>query len=185
MLIKYPTLETDRLLLRELQDSDSTDLYEIFSSEKVTKYYGMFPVTSIEAVIHMINNFAEGFKEQRSIRWGIVEKSSGKVIGTCGFHNINKRHYRAEIGYELSDIYWNHGYMKEALQTIISFGFEEMNYKRIEGLIYPGNYSSRKSLEKLGFKEEGLLRDYMYFRDEMADLLMYSLLKREFINYKK
>ncbi|MGB3367673.1 MAG: GNAT family protein [Acidaminobacteraceae bacterium] len=184
MLTEYPTLKTDRLLLRELLDSDSTDLYEIFSSEKVTKYYGMFPVTSIEAIMHMINNFSVGFKDHRSIRWGIVEKTSGKVIGTCGFHNINKHHFRAEIGYELSESYWNNGYMKETLQTILSFGFKVMNYKRIEALIYPDNSFSIKALEKLGFKKEGLLRDYMCFRNKTTDLFIYSLLEREFTDYK-
>ncbi len=182
MFNEFPALETDRLILRELIDSDIDELFKIFSSEEVTKYYGMYAFKEIDEVKKMIQYFIDGFKEERQIRWCIVLKSTGKAIGTCGFHCFNQRHYRAEIGYELAEKYWGHGYMNEALQRIIRYGFENLNFMRIEGLIYPENISSRKSLEKLGFKEEGLLRDYMFFRDQMTDLLMYSLLKREFEN---
>ncbi|MCD4712868.1 MAG: GNAT family N-acetyltransferase [Clostridiales bacterium] len=178
MFTQYPSLESNRLWLRQLVESDVSDLFEIFSSDKVTEYYGMFPMNDIEPVEQMINRFNQGFNEKRSIRWGLVEKSSGKVIGTCGYHNISQEHYRAEIGYELSEKYWNQGFMREALHKIICFGFEQMNFNRIEALVYPDNQSSRKALERLGFLEEGLLREYMYFRDEMTDLCIYSLLKR-------
>lgn len=180
MFNKFPTLETERLLLRELNVSDADDLFEIFGSEEVTKYYGMYVFKEIEEIKKMIRYFIDGFKEERQIRWCIVEKLSGKAIGTCGFHSISQLHFRVEIGYELSETYWGQGYMHEALQRIVKYGFEELNFMRIEGLIYPDNKASRKSLEKLGFKEEGLLRGYMYFRGEMTDLLMYSLLSKEY-----
>ena len=182
MFTEFPTLETDRLILRELSEGDIDELYEIFSSEEVTKYYGMYAFKEVDEVKKTMRYFIDGFKEERQIRWCIILKSTGKAIGTCGFHCFSQRHYRAEIGYELSQNYWGAGYMNEALQRIIKYGFENLNLMRIEGLIYPENTSSRKSLEKLGFKEEGLLRDYMFFRDKMTDLLMYSLLKKEFWN---
>ena len=180
MFEAHYVLETERLLLRELKEEDAEDLYEIFSSEEVMRYYGMYPVEEIESVKEMIRNFHSGFMNNRSIRWGIVEKLSSKVVGTCGFHCINERHLRTEIGYELSEKYWHKGYMQEALKEIIGYGFDKLKFMRIEGLIYPDNKSSRKSLEKLGFREEGLLREYMNFRDERTDLLIFSLLKREF-----
>jgi len=180
MFNEFPILETERLLLRELTESDANDIYEIFSSEEVTKYYGMYAFKEIDEIKKMIRFFIDGFKEERQIRWCIVEKASGKAIGTCGYHSISQRHFRAEIGYELAESHWGNGYMNEALHRVIKYGFENYYLVRIEGLIYPINKSSRKTLETLGFKEEGLLRDYMYFRDEMTDLLMYSLLKKEF-----
>ncbi|MBN2900051.1 MAG: GNAT family N-acetyltransferase [Clostridia bacterium] len=176
----FPVLETDRLRLRQLEEIDAEDLYKIFSSEAVTKYYGMYPVQDIDAVKTMISNFSSGFEEARVIRWGIEVKALHKVVGTCGYHAMNLKHKRAEIGYELSEQHQKMGYMSEALTAAIAFGFEEMNLNRIEGLVYPENTASQHSLMKLGFVKEGLLREYMCFRDQMTDLLMFSLLRREY-----
>ncbi|MBE0451496.1 MAG: GNAT family N-acetyltransferase [Clostridia bacterium] len=62
MFTQYPSLESNRLWLRQLVESDASDLFEIFSSEKVTEYYGMFPMNDIEPVKQMINRFNQGFK---------------------------------------------------------------------------------------------------------------------------
>ncbi|WP_027633759.1 GNAT family N-acetyltransferase [Clostridium hydrogeniformans] len=177
----FPEIETERLLLRQLTFIDLKDLYEIFSKEDIMKYYGMFPLKELEGVEKLISGFNKGFEDNMSIRWGIELKSTKKIIGTLGYHNFNHRFLRAEMGYELSNNYWNHGYMKEAISSIIDFGFKSMNLNRIEALVYPENVSSRNLLKNLKFKEEGILREYAYFREKYEDLVMYSLLKREIL----
>ncbi len=179
-MTNFPELQTDRLLLRPLVKSDANALFEIFSSDNVTKYYGMFPISDIQQSLDMIANFQKGFEEERVIRWGIEEKQSGNIIGTCGYHCWNRKHFRAEIGYELAEAHWHKGYMVEAVSKIIEYGFDAMDLNRIEGIVYPQNQASKNALKKLGFTEEGLLREYMCFRGQMTDLLMFSLLKREF-----
>lgn len=177
---EFPVLETKRLILRELVKSDVEDLFEIFSSDEVMKYYGMFPIESQEELLKVIENFSKGFEEERIIRWGIQTKDTGKIIGTCGYHNWNKKHFRSEIGYELSKEYWHKGYMTEALKEILDYGFTHMNLNRIEGIVYPENLASQNTLIRMGFREEGLLREYMCFRGQMTNVLMFSLLKREY-----
>jgi len=177
---KFPVLETDRLILRELAENDIDDLFEIFSSEDVMKYYGMFPFNNQNDLLKVIDSFSKGFKEERIIRWGIQTKSDSKIIGTCGFHNWNKKHFRAEVGYELSKAYWQKGYMTEAIKEILHYGFAHMNLNRIEAIVYPENLASQNTLIRLGFREEGLLRDYMCFRDQLTNVLMFSLLKKEY-----
>jgi len=124
----------------------------------------------------MITNFTNVFVEGKSIRWAIELKKDNKLIGTCGFHNWNKRHLRAEIGYELNDNYWKIGYVFEAISEIISFGFSKLELNRIEALVYPENINSHSSLAKLGFSREGLLKEYCIFRDKKQDLIMYSMI---------
>ena len=175
----FPVLETERLILRELNENDIEDLYEIFSSEEVMKYYGMFPFKNKDELLKIIESFSKGFEEERVIRWGIQTKADGKIIGTCGFHNWSQKHFRAEIGYELSKAFWHKGYMSEAIKTILQYGFAHMNLNRIEGIVYPENLASQNTLIRLGFREEGLLREYMCFRDQMTNVLMFSLLKKE------
>lgn len=179
-LKSFPELQTSRLRLRALSKADAVALFEIFSSEHVMKYYGMFPISDMQRSLDMIASFQKGFEEERVIRWGIEEKQSGKLVGTCGYHCWNRKHARAEIGFELSKAYWQKGYMREAASRIAQYGFEEMDLNRIEGIVYPQNEASQKILKSLGFAEEGLLREYMCFRGQMTDLLMFSLLKREF-----
>ena len=175
----FPVIETERLLLRQLTFKDLQDVYEVFSKEEIMKYYGIFPLEDIEEVEELIVDFNRGFEKNTSIRWGIELKSSKKIIGTIGYHNFNNRFLRAEMGYELSNKYWHKGYMKEAINAVLYFGFNHMNLNRVEALIYPENIVSRSLLKTLSFREEGLLREYAYFRGQYEDLIMYSLLRRE------
>ncbi len=178
----FPVIETDRLLMRELELKDIGALYKIFSSEHVMEYYGMFPLEEYHQVERLVLTFKNGFDEKRSIRWGITLKETGELIGTCGFHNMQLRNSRAEIGYEIAEEEWNKGYVTEAIKAMIEFGFGVMALNRIEALVYPDNIASNRALEKIGFKEEGLLREYAFFREQFQDLLMHSILKNEFIN---
>ena len=158
------TIDIDRIMLRRIGYFDSRDIFDIFSSEETMKYYGMFPFTKVEEALKLIDYFSNSISENTALRWGIELKSENKLIGTCGFHSWNKKHKRAEIGYELNKEYWHKGYMLEALPEIIKYGFETMELNRIEALIYPENEASQKSIEKLGFIKEGLLEEYCLYR---------------------
>lgn len=175
----FPTLETERLVLRQIKACDVEALFETFSSEEAMLYFGMYPFTDKAQAEQLIENFQKGFEQDRMIRWAIVIKASDQVIGTCGFHAYSKANDRTEVGFEINPVYQGKGYMTEALKCILDYGFENMGWHRIEGLVYPENIASQRTLEKQGFTKEGLLRDYMVFRKKHQDLLMYSLLKGE------
>jgi ribosomal-protein-alanine N-acetyltransferase len=175
--INFPVLETDRLVLRKIESTDREALYKIFSSDKIMEHYGMFPYKDMSEVDILISNFSKAFEEQKSIRWAIELKEKRIVIGTCGFHNWNKKHLRAEVGYELNENYWRKGYIFEAITKLLEYAFYDLNINRVEALVYPENVASHLSLEKLGFQKEGLLKEYCIFRDKKQDLIMYSLLK--------
>jgi [ribosomal protein S5]-alanine N-acetyltransferase len=111
----------------------------------------------------------------------LVKKDNGENIGWCGFHTWYIQHYRAEIGYILTnDAERGNGYMKEALSEIVKYGFEKMNLHRIEAFIGPTNIPSLKLVDSLGFVKEGHLREH-YFKDgKVEDSVLFSLLKTEF-----
>lgn len=71
--------------------------------------------------------------------------------------------------------------MTEALKAIISFGFKKLGLNRIEAVVQPENVISKNLLNKMGFKEEGLLREYRFFKGNYVNLLMLSILKRELL----
>lgn len=175
---EFPVLETERLLLRPITIEDKEALFEIFTDEEIMIYYGMYPLKNMEGVIKLIHSFSNSFENDRSIRWAIELKETQTLIGTCGFHSFNKHHRRAEVGYEIHKNHWKKGYVTEAVSRIMSYGIEEMSFNRIEALIYPQNLASQRSLEKLGFRKEGLLHEYCIFRNLPQDLIMYSYIKK-------
>lgn len=174
---EFPVIETERLRLRFITEKDLEEMFSIYSSEEVVKYWRIYPINDISIVESMIEKFKGSFELDMGIRWGIELKSTIKLIGICGYHNWNKKHFRAEIGYELGNEFWGKGYAKESISSIIKYGFDEMNLERIEALVYPENETSENMLNKLGFLHEGYLRKYAYFRDKHQDLNMFSLIK--------
>lgn len=178
---RFPTLHTERLDLKKLEMSHIQEFYSIFSRETVMFQYGMYPITELKDAAWFIERFTESFKAKRSVRWGLFLKNTNLLIGTCGFHGLNELSSRAEIGYELHDAYWHQGYMHEALGTIINWGFTTFDLNRIEALIYPNNDASEQSVKRFGFKYEGCLRQYAFFRDVYQDLNMFSLIRQEWL----
>jgi [ribosomal protein S5]-alanine N-acetyltransferase len=180
MVREFPTIETSRLILREVTNEDAHDMLKYLSDYNVMKHMGLEPFQTEKDVWDEINWYNSIFKEGTGIRWGITLKESGVVIGSCGFHNMLSKHYRAEVGYELSKEYWGNGIASETLQAVVKYGYQHFQLERIEALIEPDNIASQKLVEKVGFKREGLLRHYEFSCGKFDDLYMYSLLKNEF-----
>lgn len=177
--INFPTLETERLILRHMTLEDADFVFRHFSDPVVCQYLmDEPPVTEYAQAREIIQFYAEP-EEKTHNRWMIVRKSDQQPIGTCGFHKWDKRYFRAEIGYDLSPSCWGQGYMVEALLSVIPHGFEQMRLNRIEALVYVGNDRSVQLLRRLGFKQEGVLRDYLCLDGEFYDHYLFALLQKE------
>lgn len=176
----FPTLETDRLILRQVTKDDANSLLKYLSDKEVMMYVGLEPFKSIDDALDEISWYRSIFEKRTGIRWGITLKDQEEVIGSCGFLNLVSQHYRSEIGVELSREHWGKEIASEAFEAVIKYGFDQMNLQRIEALIEPPNIPSQKLAEKQGFVREGLLRSYEFTCGKFDDLYMYSLLKQEF-----
>jgi [ribosomal protein S5]-alanine N-acetyltransferase len=174
----FPVIETERLKLRPVQGTDAVDLFATFSDADAMKYYGMNAFTDMEEALSLIKAFESGFQTGSSIRWGIVLKGEGRLIGTCGFHNWSNSDHRSEIGYELNRRYWKKGFMNEALKAVIHYGFNGLKFNRISATIRPENAPSQNLVKKLGFENEALLKEYQQADQEYYDMFLFTLLKR-------
>lgn len=174
----FPEIETERLLLRELLPEDAPAIFRLFSSPLVTRYYDLDNYEEMAQALELIDFFDESFELERSIRWGIERKRDGAVMGTCGY--VWLRRFRGEIGYDLHPDYWRNHYMTEALDAILEFGFNEFELNRIEALTMLDNVASGALLRKLGFQEEGILRQHDFFKGHFHDMRLFSLLREEF-----
>lgn len=178
-ITRFPELRTERLFLRDLRRSDAPALLEVWSNPRVTEFLTMDPFASQEQAEEMIAFLRTLYGEKTGCRWTITDARTERILGTCGFHNLSTEHRRAEMGYELGLPHHRQGYMTEAILAILSFGFGDMGFNRVEAFVTVGNIPSRKFLEHLGFVLDGTLRDYEFARGRFMDQWCLSLLARE------
>jgi [ribosomal protein S5]-alanine N-acetyltransferase len=172
-------LETENLILRPVDMSDSNFIFRQFSDPLVCQYLvDEEPFTRIEESKQLIEFYTLP-EPRRQYRWIIVRKSDGGSIGTCGYHQWAVRHNSCEMGYDLCPPYWGKGYMMEALTRLISMGFEAMGLNRIQAFVDMRNTRSVNLASRLGFKNEGIARDKHFFQGKYYDHYCFSLLKRE------
>lgn len=179
----FPVIVTARLSLRELSPDDAAVLHKYWSDKAVTEYMVLDAFENIGTTERMIDLLAKLAHDGAGIRWAISLKAGGRVIGTCGFHNIKAEHSRAEMGYEMGKEYWGRGLMSEALQAILRHGYEVMDFNRVEAFVNVGNARSVQILRRLGFTLDGTLREYEYARGRFVDQHCFSLLKRDFAGH--
>ncbi|MCA9726995.1 MAG: GNAT family protein [Candidatus Eisenbacteria bacterium] len=192
---KFPELRTERLLLRQITPRDRAAIYEIFSDDETLEHYDIDPIREKEEASELIAFFADRERRGIGIRWAIAlskptiqvgargtrsKASEPKLIGTCGFNRFERSEARrGVVGYDLSRSQWGHGYVPEAMEAVIRYGFEELHLNRIEAYVEPGNARSIRVMEKLGFTREGLLRQFAFYRRAARDQLCFSLLAAE------
>ena len=175
----FPVLTTDRLLLRELLPSDAADGF-VFRSDPEVQKYNADPMKHISEAQSFIEEIRAEYAAQQAPGWAVCFHDRNTVLGLVGFGYWNRFHHRAEIGYDLARAYWGRGIGSEAVRAIIRFGFEHMHLHRIEAATIVDNVESVHLLEKLGFKREGVRREYSLEEDgAYHDSAMYGLLRRE------
>jgi ribosomal-protein-alanine N-acetyltransferase len=179
----FPVLETKHLVLREFRDSDAQAVFDIFAQDDVTRSLGSETMQSMEEAERKVAGRIGLFRNEQGIRWGITLKARGDVvIGSCGFYMLNWYFYSCEIGYELHPRYWRRGIMTEALTAAINLSYSDRFFfrlNRIQALTYVHSEPSIGLLKKLGFKEEGIRREYAYWKGQFHDLCCFSLLRQD------
>ncbi|SES06083.1 GNAT family N-acetyltransferase [Salipaludibacillus aurantiacus] len=170
-------IHTERLILREVTLDDTSALCSIWSDPEVTKYMNITPFSDKSQAEEMISLFNSLSEKKEAVRFAIIEKASGGLLGSCGYNLIDKVNAKTEIGYELSSRHWGKGYGSETVSGLVRYAFESMNMNRIEARVEAENHNSVKMLEKLSFQYEGTLREAELSKGRYVDLKMYSKLK--------
>lgn len=178
----FPTLETDRLYLRELIGADATALLAIHGDVELMRLFGNDPIPDLASAEALIKTFS-GWHQlpNPGTRWAIEIKGTAGLVGTCGLFGWNRAWRKCTVGYELAQRAQGKGYMQEALTVALSWGFEGMRVNRLEAQVHPDNARSLKLLRRLRFVEEGRLRQGGYWAGQYHDLLQYSLLRKDWI----
>ncbi|WP_298237683.1 GNAT family N-acetyltransferase [uncultured Algibacter sp.] len=174
-------LETERLIMRDLLESDIQGIFELDSNPDVHKYLGNNPIKTLKQAKDSIKFVRSQYKERHIGRFATIEKSSGNFIGWSGI-KLNtgnkevlgtKRDFY-DIGYRFIPRYWGKGYATESAIAVLNFGFNKLNIETMCGAAETGNIASNKILQKIGLK---YIEQFPY-EDEMIN--WYELKKENY-----
>jgi RimJ/RimL family protein N-acetyltransferase len=176
-----PELETPRLRVRPVAESDLASLMDVNGDDQVTRFLPYATWRSMEDAHAWYKRIA-GLQEAGSaIQLVAVDKASAAAIATCLLFQFEPKSERAELGYVLGRAHWGKGLMREALTAVLDHAFGPMRVRRLEAHVDPRNEASRGLAKRLGFTREGLLRERWVDKGEPTDIEVYGLLSREWL----
>ena len=176
-------LETERLILRKIKESDAEEAFKNWTNDPKTARYVMWdPHGNVEVTKELFKMWEEEYKEPYTYKWVVYVKKIDTIIGTIDVVHKNLRDKTCEIGYCYGSKYWNNGYGTEALKAVLEFLFNEVGFELIEIHYQEENIASGRVMQKAGLKYETTLRSRLIDKEtgNRANLVVYSLTKEEF-----
>jgi len=178
-----PTLETKRLTLRPIEESDAQGLHGAYGNAEAMRFWDAPPAVDVAETLGRIRQTLAVERRWHGM-WAITQRS-GAFAGMINYHNVDPRNRRLALGWILVPAFWNQGLMSEAAEAVVAHCFSAMEMHRIEALIEPENTASRGLAGKLGFKQESdLLRDRLRVAGQYRGVLMYGLLQTDWAGYR-
>ncbi len=176
----FPELNTSRLLLRRLRNTDASDIFEFRSDPQVMQFIPRPLARTEEDVLEVMTMMEDFLVKNEKINWAMEWKETGKVLGTIGYVNIHPEHSRAEVGYSLNRAWHRQGIMREALEAVAEYGFKVLELHTIEAIIDAENLPSGKLLENFGFRQEAYFREDFYHNGVYRNSIHFGLLASEY-----
>ena len=174
-----PTLETERLILRGMRVSDAEDMYDYAKRPSVTQYLTWNPHTDPAETREYLTYVGQRYRTGDFYDWAVVDKETGRMIGTCGFTSFSCPNDSAEIGYVLHPAYQGKGLATEAVRRVLEFGFVDLGLHRIEAHFMEGNDASRRLMERVGMTFEGYARESMRIKGRFCTVGTCAVLRQE------
>lgn len=176
---KFETLETERLILRKLDINDALMLFNnVYSDFEWYKYYIQLSFSSLEVCKLLLSKYKLLYDKGNYFRWGIVERKVNQIIGEIHLHSLDALNNNCKIAYIIGSQYSRQGYAYEAVQRVLEFAFDVLDYHRIEADIVEENEDSIKLAERLGMNLESIKYDSYKLHDKYYNQRVYSLVKK-------
>lgn len=120
-------------------------------------------------------------RENREYSFGVFEHKSDRLIGHISMYGIKRLPFlSALVGYSIDENYVGKGIATEAVRLVVAFGFEQLRLHRLEAYVSPRNLGSIRVLQKSGFQNEGLLREFLHINGVWEDHFHFAMLESEF-----
>ncbi|MER3499162.1 MAG: GNAT family N-acetyltransferase [Chitinophagaceae bacterium] len=180
------SIETEKVLLRPLHENDFNDFLNLAQDEEMWQYFTLNLANKSHLEKWMQQALSERTAGSRR-PFTIIEKSTGKICGSTSIGNISVYDLRFEIGWSwLGKTFRSTGINRHAKFCMMNYGFEELNFERIEFKTDVQNQRARHGLINIGGVEEGILRSHMtMWNNRRRTSVYYSVLKQEWPTVKQ
>ena len=168
-------IETERLCLRPLNESDIPELVSLIGARQVAATTLRIPHPYEEK---HAREFLVSIAQKGELRLAITLRSDGRLCGGVGL-NPDPEHRHAELGYWIGVPCWGNGYATEAARAVVRYGFETLSLNRIFAHHFIHNPASGKVLKKIGMKYEGRMRQHVLKWGAFVDLELYAILRED------
>jgi [ribosomal protein S5]-alanine N-acetyltransferase len=172
-------LHTPRLVVRRVQEQDLPALMHINGDDAVTRHLPYASWRSMDDANAWLNRMHGLEAAGATCQYVVMDKTLDQAIGTCLLFKWEQASARTELGYVLGRAHWGRGLMREALAALIGFAFNTLALNRIEAEVNPANTASLALLARLGFQQEGVLRERWAAKGQTYNVVAHGLLRRE------
>jgi len=170
----------EEIELRLFEEADAAELFALIERSRGYLRQWLPWVdyeTSINDSRRFVQRSVQSYVDNEGFNLGI--RYQGQLAGVIGFHTVNWPNRQVEIGYWLGVDLQGYGVMTRACRAMVDFAFHKLQLNRVSILCATGNTRSRAIPKRLGFTQEGILREGQWLYDHFVDLVVYSMLARE------
>ena len=111
--------------------------------------------------------------------FAIERKEDAAYMGGCGVHQINAKNRHVSVGIFLGHQFWGKGYGTDAMRVLVDFCFQEINLHKVKLEVFSYNERAIRSYQKVGFIEEGVLREEVYRHGKYHDCHLMSIFRKD------
>lgn len=167
-------IETERLILRPMTENDIDAVFALRKDAEIMRFIRE-PQKSREEAASWIKLISSRWESEKIGFCAVIEKESDAFVGWCGLW-VLKESGEIEVGYAISQNFQRKGYATEAAEACLVYGFGRLNLPKIVAVARPENSASRRVMEKLGMRYDGLGKFYG------VQLAHYSIRKNDWEN---
>lgn len=174
--LDVPELGDDVVTLRPPTHDDIDAIVAACQDPEITRFTRVpSPYERVHA-IEYIEQAAKGWSERTTASFVITDATSGALLGSTGLMRLDDDRKVAEIGYWIAKEARRRGIATRAVRLVSRWALEDLGVARLELMTRTENVASQGVARAAGFTREGVLRSYMTHGDELADVVMFSLL---------
>jgi RimJ/RimL family protein N-acetyltransferase len=170
-------LQTNRLILRRLEEHDAKAMYRYRSDPRVTKFQTWEPkdVEEVETFISEQQSL-EMDKPGTWFQLAITLKESNLFVGDCGLHFLDTHKGQVELGITIAPEHQGLGYASEAVSAVLTYLFNRLSKHRVLASTDPSNQEAIALLERVGMRREAHFHQSLWWKRKWVDEFVYAIL---------
>jgi [ribosomal protein S5]-alanine N-acetyltransferase len=174
--VSQPTLSNGALTLRPLREEDISAIYEACQDPSISAFTRVPYPYDKEMAEEFVRGSDLSYRNHQGIVFAI--EKDGAFAGTIGLHGIQLTDHCAEVGYWVEKSHRGNGLCTAALQSILDFSLNIMDFRRIEGMADFNNFASQRVMERAGMVRDALLRNRVTKPNgDQIDMVLFSIVK--------